>query len=424
MNHTILALALGALALSASGASAQYDAPPPYSPPPSQQYPQQPAPYGVPQQQPYGGAPQSYGGQPQAQTNPACVQLEAQLARLDGAGADPQQQQLEAQYNQQRTQMEQMTARSRGMGCGRNFLFGPRPPAECRGLENQIDRMRDQVERLESQLNRGRGSANEREGHRRGIIAALARNQCGAQYQAAAPQPERGGGGGLFGLLFGNRGGGGGGYRETYPTQVPQTSTFRTVCVRTCDGFFFPVSFTTVPARFGQDDNVCRRTCPGAEAMLFTYPNPGGTIEQATSISGQPYSSLPNAFKYQTEYVKDCSCKPAGQTWEQALSGAEDDTLQRGDIVVDEERAKALSQPKGGGAVATPDQAARAAQDSATQVTNEGVIEGPANTDPPIGYPDPAQGVPPQGNPNERTAVPYYVPSPAREPVYSPPVMR
>jgi hypothetical protein len=418
MNHTLSALALGALALSAPAASAQYDAPPPYSPPPSQQYPQQqPAPYGVPPQQSYGAPP------PQAQTNPACVQLEAQLAQFDAQGADPQRQQLEAAYNQQRTQMEQMTARSRGMGCGRNFLFGPRPPAECRGLENQIDRMRDQVERLESQLNRGRGDKNAREGHRRGLINALARNQCGAQYQAAAPQRERGG---LFGFLFGNRGGNsGGGNREAYPgSQVPQTSTYRTVCVRTCDGFFFPISFTTVPARFGQDDNICRRTCPGTEAMLFSYPNPGGTIEQATSVSGQPYSSLPNAFKYQTEYVKDCSCKPVGQTWEQALSGADDDTLQRGDIIVDEERARTLSLPKGG-AVATPDQAAKAAQDSAKQVTNEGVIEGPANTDPPAaGYPDPNQGAQgAQADPNERTAVPYYVPAP-QAPVYSPPPLR
>lgn len=405
MNHTILALALGALALTAPGALAQYDAPPPYTPPPAQYSPPPPPPQ-------------------QAQANPACLQLEAQLAQLDsGGGADPQQAQLEAAYNQQRTEMEKMTARSRGMGCGRNFLFGPRPPAECRGLENQIDRMRDQVERLESQLNRGRGGQNAREGHRQGLVAALARNQCGQQYQAAAPQQQQGRGG-LFGLLFGNRGGsGGGGFQETYPSQMPQTSTFRTVCVRTCDGFFFPVSFTTVPARFGQDDNICKRTCPGAEAILFSYPNPGGTIEQATSQSGQPYKDLPNAFKYQTEFVKDCSCKPAGQTWEQALSGAEDDTLQRGDIVVDEESAKRLSQPKGGEAVATPDQAARAAQDSATQVTNEGVVEGPANTDPPIGYPEPGQA---QGNPDERTAVPYYVPPPprAREPVYSPPVMR
>ncbi|BCJ90395.1 hypothetical protein IZ6_11300 [Terrihabitans soli] len=419
MNNSILALALGALALSASGAAAQYDAPPPYSPPPSQ--------YSPPPQ--YGAPPA-----PQPQSNPACLQLEAQLAQFDAQGADPQQAQLEAAYSQQRAQMDQMTARSRAAGCGRNFLFGPRDPT-CRGLEDQIDRIRDQVKRLESQLNRGRGGANAREGQRRGLIAALARNQCGAQYQAAVPQQQERGG--LFGLLFGNRGGGGGGgYQQDYPAQVPQTSTFRTVCVRTCDGFFFPVSFTTVPARFGQDDNICRRTCPGAEAILFSYPNPGGTIEQATSTSGQAYTSLPNAFKYQTEFVKDCSCKPAGQTWEQALSGAEDDTLQSGDIVVDEESARAMSQPglrKGGEAVATPDQAARAAQDSATQVINEGVVEGPANTDPPIGYPDPAQAQnpgtqnnPAQNNPNERTAVPYYVPQPQqqRQPVYSPPVMR
>ncbi len=406
MNHTILALALGAFALSTSGAMAQFDAPPPYSPPPAQNSP----------------APQ-YGAPPQAQGNPACLQLETQLAQLDGQGADPQQAQLEAAYNQQRTEVERMTARSRGMGCGRNFLFGPRPPAECRGLENQIDRMRDQVERLESQLSRGRGGSSARENRRRGILIALARNQCGQQYQAAAPQQERGG---LFGLLFGNRGGGGGGGvpQESYPQQAPQSSTFRTVCVRTCDGFFFPVSFTTVPARFGQDDNICRRTCPGTEAILFSYPNPGGTIEQATSTSGQPYKDLPNAFKYQSEFVKDCSCKPAGQTWEQALSGAEDDTLQRGDIVVDEERAKAMSQPKGGEAVATPDQASRAAQDSATQFTNEGVIEGPANTDPPAGYAQPGQN--PPASTNERTAVPYYVPAPRqqREPVYSPPALR
>jgi hypothetical protein len=420
MNNTILALALGALALSASAVMAQYDAPPPYSPPPAQ------APYSPPP--PYGAQPQ-YGAPPPPQVSQACVRLEAQLAQLDaGGGADPQQAQLEASYNQQRTQMEQMTARSRGMGCGRNFLFGPRPPAECRGLENQIDRMRDQVDRLENQLSRGRGNAGARDGQRRGLIAALAQNQCGPQYQAAAPQQGGGrNGGGLFGLLFGNRGGG---FQETYPggpAQLPQTSTFRTVCVRTCDGFFFPVSFTTVPARFGQDDNICRRTCPGAEAILFSYPNPGGTIEQATSTSGQPYTQLANAFKYQTEFVKDCSCKPAGQTWEQALSGAEDDTLQRGDIVVDEESARAMSQPKQRGAVATPDQAARAAQDSATQVTNEGVVEGPANTDPPIGYPEQGQNTGnPAANPNERTAVPYYVPPPPRprEPVYSPPVMR
>src|SRR5690606_29512315 len=30
--------------------------------------------------------------------------------------------------------------------------------------------------------------------------------------------------------------------------------TYRTVCVRLCDGFFFPISFATTPDRFGADE--------------------------------------------------------------------------------------------------------------------------------------------------------------------------
>lgn len=382
MFDKILAPTLGALAVVAliSPASAQY-----------------------PQQQPQYAPPQ---------TSQACVRLESQLASLDSQnGPNPQQRQLEADYNQQRQQMDRLVARSRGMGCGRNFLFGPRPPQECRGLEDQIDRMRNQVARLESQLNRGRGDRGLHEARRRDIIAALAQNQCGPQYQAAAQQERQPARPGLFGLLFGDRSA----PQQPLPPQdyveVPQTSTFRTVCVRTCDGFFFPVSFSTVPSRFGQDENMCRRTCPGTEAMMFSYPNPGGTLEQATSITGQPYPSLPNAFRYQREFVKDCSCKPAGMSWEQALAGAEDGTLQSGDIIVDENRSRAMSGQNGINA-ATPDEAARAAQDNA--VIGEGVVEGAANTEVPDGY---------YTEQTPRTAEPYYMP-PAQypqQPQYAPP---
>lgn len=421
MLKKILAPALGALAAAAlaAGAAAQYDQPQqPYGQPQYPQQQQQPYPEQQPQQ-PY-PAQQPYQQQyPQAapQVPQACVRLEAQLATLNTQGPNPQQQQLEQSYNQQRAQMDAMIAKSRGMGCGRNFLFGPRPSRECRGLEDQIDRMRDSVERLEDQLRRGRGDAGLTEARRRDIIAALAHHRCGPQYEAAAPREERRGG--LFGFLFG---GSRGGFREQYPSSPAeniQTSTYRTVCVRTCDGFFFPVSFATVSARFPQDENMCRRTCPGAEAMLFSYPNPGGSIEQATSTTGQPYTSLPNAFKYQTEYVKDCSCKPAGMTWEQALAGAEDGTLQRGDIVVDEERAKAMSQPEGGGVTVSPSEASQAAQQSQTAVTGEGVVEGAANTEIPPGF----DAAPPAAN----TAEPYYVPPPKRErpdPRYLPPQFR
>ncbi len=41
-----------------------------------------------------------------------------------------------------------------------------------------------------------------------------------------------------------------------------------------------------------------------------------------------------------------CSCKSPGQTWADALKHLDDQTVERGDIVVTEDRAKQLSQPR------------------------------------------------------------------------------
>ncbi|WP_231711022.1 DUF2865 domain-containing protein [Xanthobacter dioxanivorans] len=100
----------------------------------------------------------------------------------------------------------------------------------------------------------------------------------------------------------------------------------------------------TNSSRAAQDDQLCKRLCPGSEAQLFTY---GGDIKSAVSISGQSYMSLPNALRYRKELVPSCTCKPAGQSWAQALAGVEDETtLKKGDILVTEEQAREMSQPK------------------------------------------------------------------------------
>ena len=127
----------------------------------------------------------------------------------------------------------------------------------------------------------------------------------------------------------------------------PQSGTYRTVCVRTCDGAYFPVSFATVPARFPDDEKTCKALCPAAEATLFAYRNPGEDMNQAVSISGQPYSALPNAFKFRTEFNPSCACKAAGQTWSDALKTIDDKAAaeQQGDIIVTEESAKKMARP-------------------------------------------------------------------------------
>jgi hypothetical protein len=125
----------------------------------------------------------------------------------------------------------------------------------------------------------------------------------------------------------------------------PQSGTYRTVCVRTCDGAYFPISFATVPGRFPDDEKTCKALCPAAEATLFSYRNPGEDINAAVSISGQPYTALPNAFRFRQEFNPSCACKAAGQTWSDALQGVDDKAAaeQQGDIIVTEESAKKMS---------------------------------------------------------------------------------
>jgi hypothetical protein len=115
--------------------------------------------------------------------------------------------------------------------------------------------------------------------------------------------------------------------------------------VRTCDGYYFPISYSTVPTRFADDQRTCQRVCPAAEAVLYSYRNPGEDIGQAVSVSGQPYTELPNAFHYRKDFSAACSCRRPGQSWADALKNADDSTtLESGDIVVTDQKSKALSQ--------------------------------------------------------------------------------
>jgi hypothetical protein len=205
--------------------------------------------------------------------------------------------------------------------------------------------MRANLEQITTSLERlrsgGLGGAD-RDNQRRSVLMALAQNNCGPQYANAAPGP-----GNFLQNLFG-----GGNNNNNNPGAPgvdlgPQSGTYRTVCVRTCDGAYFPVSFATVPGRFPDDEKTCKALCPAADASLFAYRNPGEDINQAVSISGQPYSSLPNAFRFRQEFNPSCACKAAGQTWSDALKSIDDKAAaeQQGDIIVTEESAKKMARP-------------------------------------------------------------------------------
>jgi hypothetical protein len=216
--------------------------------------------------------------------------------------------------------------------------------------------MRGNLDRMISDLEQLKNGNTGQEGQRRALIGQLAQNNCGAQYTAAANSWD--GPQGFFDALFGggtiiNPGGDG-----------APSGTYHTVCVRACDGYYFPISYSTVPSRFADDARACQRLCPAAEAELYSFRNPGEDMEQAVSVTGQAYTALPNAFRYRKEIIAGCSCRRPGQSWADALKNADDSsTLESGDIVVTDQNAKALSQPKLSGkpAAATPQPGANSA---------------------------------------------------------------
>lgn len=189
--------------------------------------------------------------------------------------------------------------------CYSHFLFSKelRRTPRCIRIHKKINKARRQLERLNRQLENSIHSRGNKQSQRSDLIRVLARNKCGRQYEREDRKRNS------FSNWF-DDGFFGGNQRE--PDHNPQDqfrfATHRTLCVRLCDGYYFPMSFATTTNRFSTDEEVCQTKC-AAPAKLFSYPNPGGDPQQMQSITGVPYGELKNAWRFKKEFVKGCSCK-------------------------------------------------------------------------------------------------------------------
>jgi hypothetical protein len=293
--------------------------------------------------------PASVGAPP---VNPICPRLEAQLSTIDRGGSndpakDDQIRRYQDAATKQQSELDRVTQQAKRMGCNSSGFFSlfSGQSAQCGPVNTQIEQMRANLDQITGSLERLRGGgfggfSAERDNQRRSVLTALAQNNCGPQYANAAAGP-----GNFLNNLFGNNN------NNNYPGAPgadlgPQSGTYRTVCVRTCDGGYFPISFATVPQRFPDDEKTCKALCPATEASLYAYRNPGEDINQAVSTNGAPYTALPNAFHFRTEFNPSCACKAPGQTWSDALKSIDDkaEAEQQGDIIVTEESAKKMQQ--------------------------------------------------------------------------------
>ena len=114
--------------------------------------------------------------------------------------------------------------------------------------------------------------------------------------------------------------------------------------MRLCDGYFFPLA-SAGDLGSGGAPQMCQAQCPGAETQAFSIRD-GDDISEAVGPGGESYMETPNALRYRKARVTGCSCRRQGESWGQALRGAQDMLgTQDSDVIVDAAKARRMSRP-------------------------------------------------------------------------------
>jgi hypothetical protein len=286
------------------GSDEEEERPPPVPSEPVYREPPGDVPAPMPQQSP-APAPSGRPGAPPAARNystknPICYQLEQRLVQENAKGSQSRNELpriedeirvIDRTFNVSQSQLDR--------DCYEQFLFTKtfRNTPKCKDLARQVEVSKRRLADLEAQRQDILNSSGR--SYQDDIIRELARNNCGANYVDMARRRSDGMWEDEESTATGN-----------WSPRLPNgMQTYRTVCVRLCDGYYFPVSFSTLPSHFAQDDAVCQSKC-AAPVELYYYQNPGAAMDQSVAFRTQePYTSLKSAFRYRKELVHGCSCK-------------------------------------------------------------------------------------------------------------------
>ena len=190
-----------------------------------------------------------------------CAALQAQYrAALGGAGRDA------ANASVLAVQLDRARLAAQQNRCNRFVLFGPRRSPLCPAIQSD-------VARLQRDLARQGGGSILRSGTRADLLRAeLVSNGCG--------------------------------------TTVASSRTYKTLCVRVCDGYYFPISNDTDRNRLSVDDSVCKSMYAlPADAELFTMRADGEVADAAALDGGKRYGEQPFAFSYRSTFDAGCTAQ-------------------------------------------------------------------------------------------------------------------
>lgn len=274
-----------------------------------------------------------------------CARLRAQIDSL-GRHRAGRSSGYERAAQRQRALVARYQAYARSLNCGEgHFLFfGGSESPQCGSLQAQIAQMTANLQALENASSEASGETL------RNDLLDRFNSSC----RGATPRAQ----GGPFDFLFGSR------EAAQDPRQDPRqdvpddsagddaphashSSGNKAVCVRLCDGSFFPVSYTALSHDAQELGDMCHALCPSTETAVYSY-SIYGDIGTAVTADGSSYADLPNAFRYTKSYDAACTCRPSGRSWVQTLAEAESLLAKhKNDVIVTPEKSAELARPLG-----------------------------------------------------------------------------
>ncbi len=190
-----------------------------------------------------------------------CAVLQAQYgAALGDAGREA------ANASVLTAQLDRARLAAQQNGCNRLALFGPRRSPLCPAIQGDVARLQRDIAR------QARGSVLRPATRVDFLRAQLVSNGCG--------------------------------------TAVASSRTYKTLCVRICDGYYFPISNGTDRSRLSVDAGVCKSMYAlPADAELFTMRADGEVADAAALDGTQRYGEQPFAFSYRSTFDAGCAAQ-------------------------------------------------------------------------------------------------------------------
>ena len=245
-----------------------------------------------------------------------CDNLKAQIDRAPqtaGVRMSAQAAKYAAAAKAQEGQISKARAQMRALGCGSGSVqtVGGRNGPACAKLSAAMKAMTSNLGKLKSQasaFSSARGASQ-----RDILIAKYRRAGCadggGTNYNYLTRKNDSKDG---ISAVYGNTER----KRPTITNKVPglgyRGETFRTLCVRKCDGYYFPISFSTTVENMYRDEQACSSLCPGTEVQLFVHKVPEEESEDMVTLDGAPYRDMSYAFAYRRDGPSSdpaCQCR-------------------------------------------------------------------------------------------------------------------